>query len=400
MYELDVKSQINNTPWEKTRMSRCRYLMEMIKKGFHINLIIYEKPDSSTFRYRAYNIYQAMQNSDEWKVVYFYGDELSAIEKFLAHVHILTIARVRWNNELQNFIDKAKEFHVPVLFDVDDLVYDVKYFSLVTNSISVDFRNNPDFFYDFWFAQIGRIDLTARQADGYIGTNPFLCETFHERFGKKEYVIPNFMNREQIQISDLCVKEKQQQQSKKPFSLGYFSGSPTHINDFKTIYMEIIQLLEEFDDMVLDVVGYMDFPKEMHHLIEKGRIRFTDPVDFVTLQKLVASVDVNLVPLVVNKFTNCKSELKFFEAAAVNTITCASATYTYSHAIEHGRTGFICKPTEWYSVIKDIYLGKYNTEEIVENAHKYVMKHYYGDEITNTIEGVYNTVMKELTNEC
>lgn len=398
MYEIKVNHQINNSPWEKSLMSRCRYLNEMIRKGYHINIIIYETPDSSTFRYRCYNIYQTMQQSEQWKVMYFYSKELSTVAKFFKYIDIVTIARVRWTNELQIFIDEAKQYGIPILFDVDDLVYDVEYFPLVTNTISVDFRNNPEFFYDFWFAQIGRIDLTARQADGYVGTNSFLCNTFHDRFGKAEYVIPNFLNTEQVQISELCVKEKKKQTGKKPFSLGYFSGSPTHINDFKTIYMEIIQLLQEYDDIVLDVVGYMEFPDEMKKLVDAGRVRFTNPVDFVTLQELVASVDVNLVPLVVNKFTNCKSELKFFEAAIVNTITCAADTYTYAHAITNGVNGFICKPTEWYSTIKKIYLGEYNTSAIIKNAHDYALETYYGRTIVNTIEDVYNTVIKELAN--
>ena len=34
-----------------------------------------------------------------------------------------------------------------------------------------------------------------------------------------------------------------------------------------------------------------------------------------------------------NKFTNCKSELKFFEAAIAETVTVASPTFNYKNAI-------------------------------------------------------------------
>jgi len=204
------------------------------------------------------------------------------------------------------------------------------------------------------------------------------------------------LNDEQVEISQLCVEKKKAQGARKPFSLGYFSGSPTHANDFKTIYKEIVELLEEFDDIVLDVVGYMEFPEEMKKFVEMGRVRFTNPVDFVRLQELVASVDVNLVPLVINKFTNCKSELKFFEAAIVNTITCAAYTYTYENAIEHGVNGFLCKPSEWYPTIKSIYLGEYDIDGINKRAKDYVLKNYYGEKIVKQIENVYSSAKKEL----
>ncbi len=59
----------------------------------------------------------------------------------------------------------------------------------------------------------------------------------------------------------------------------------------------------------------MEFPEEMQPFIEEGRITFAPFVDFVELQRLIAEVDVNIFPLVQNTFTNCKSQLKFFEAA-------------------------------------------------------------------------------------
>lgn len=394
MYDINLGRTWNTEPWMIPLEERCRLLRKAIDGGYLINMLIYEFPDTSTFRYRGYNIYQIMQESASWRVVYFFRHELTAIESFICHVQLVTISRVKWNHSLQLFIDKVKNSGVPVAFDVDDRIYDLNYLPLVTNTLAVDFQAEPEIAYDFWFAQISRIEMTARQADYYIGTNNFLCDTFRQRFGKTGYVIPNFLNKEQIEVSRMCAEKKAQQSGQKPFVIGYFSGTPSHINDFKTIYKELMNLLEEFPDIKLRVVGFMEFPADMKPFIDEGQVEFIPLVDFIKLQELTACVDVNIVPLVVNAFTNCKSELKFFEAAIVDTVTCAAKNYTYVNAISQGENGFLCGYTEWYTTIRDIYLGKYDIPKIVESAHRYAMEHYYGDTVIKQIENVYNTITK------
>ena len=73
--------------------------------------------------------------------------------------------------------------------------------------------------------------------------------------------------------------------------------------------------------------------------------------DYVNLQRLLGSVEINLMPLQCNTFTDCKSELKYFEAASVGTLSIASPSYTYSRAIRHGVNGYLAKAHEWADAI-------------------------------------------------
>ena len=63
----------------------------------------------------------------------------------------------------------------------------------------------------------------------------------------------------------------------------------------------------------------------------------------MNLQRLIAEVEINISPLQNNLFTNCKSELKYFEAAIAGTITVATPTYAFSRAIVDGENGFLAK---------------------------------------------------------
>ena len=53
------------------------------------------------------------------------------------------------------------------------------------------------------------------------------------------------------------------------------------------------------------------------------------------------------MPLQHNLFTNCKSELKYFEAAAIGTATIASPTFAFRHAIEDGVNGWLATAPYW-----------------------------------------------------
>lgn len=391
MYELQYQQDILREPWLISTEKRFQMLRNARKKEKKVALLIYEAPDTSTFRYRGYNVMRATEKSEQWLCMYFFLDqEFELILKLIKEVDIVTFIRVHWKHELDLILSNARSARKKVVFDVDDLIFDVDYVPLVTNTLNVHFGSARD--YEFWFGDIARIGFMASKADVFISTNKFLARMLESKFKKSCYLIQNSLNDEQLMVSHQCVMNKKCERSRSPFVIGYFSGTPSHVNDFKVIYREMMQLLYDFPDMRLDVVGFMEFPAQMQPLIADGRVTFTPLVDFVELQRLISQVDVNIVPLVRNTFTNCKSELKFFEAAIVNTVTVATPTYTYSSAITHGLNGFLCNPGEWYKTIRDIYEGCVNIEEIVKNANAFAVNHYYGENFIRQIESTYNSI--------
>ena len=392
MYKINIKITQNSEPWNKTIEERLQIILQAKKKGKKIALILYELADTSTFRYRAYNVLQRTIASEYWQSIYFFGNEIDQVLKLLPEVHLLIFARYRWTHDIDKLIHYSRCFNVKVLFDTDDLICDINYLNLVTNTLNVDLSSEVA--YDFWFACISRLSFTASKVDGFICTNSFLGEKLKERYNKEYCIIRNSINDEQKGISEKCLKIKNKLNSNKPFTIGYFSGTPSHINDFKVIYMEILQLLIDFSDINLLVVGFMEFPQEMQPFIDQGRIRYSPLVNFIELQRLVAEVDINIVPLVVNSFTNCKSELKFFESAIVNTLTVASPNFTYKKAIKDGYNGFLCNEGQWYQTIKSIYKKEIAANEIINNAREYSLNNYYGDTFLKEIENSYDTMME------
>ena len=97
------------------------------------------------------------------------------------------------------------------------------------------------------------------------------------------------------------------------------------------------------------VVGYIEAGATLSRF--GSRIKYQSFQDYVNLQRLISRVEYNLMPLQSNVFTNCKSELKYFEAAIVGTLSIASPSYTYACAIQDGKNGYVAQAHQWKSVI-------------------------------------------------
>ena len=210
--------------------------------------------------------------------------------------------------------------------------------------------NNPQV-WDDWYAYCSRMGATLKLCDGAITTNEFLAAKIRDFSGLPVAVVPNFMNREQLELSERVFAAKQDQQPGADglIHLGYFSGSPSHNRDFALIIPALEELLEEDLNLGLVVVGYIEAGPRLERFGKRvTRHHFQD---YVNLQKLVGSVEINLMPLQFNVFTNSKSELKYFEAAAVGTISVASPSLVYARTIRHGDNGYLAQCHQWTDVI-------------------------------------------------
>lgn len=373
-------------PWLVDLEIRKDIAKKSLKEGKKLALYFVEKPDSSTFRYRCYNTFEATKKSKKWQAVYFFKNEIDAVEELLPKASILIFGRQSGQEKLVDRLVKlAHKNGIKAGLDIDDLVFDLKNLDLFLDSIGEKINRA------YWLAYFASVQAMAKRMDFFITTNDFLTNKLKESFNKPCVVIRNSLNDEQVSASRAYLGRKKADN----FTIGYFSGSPTHAKDFAVAEPEIVKFLDKHKDAVLNVVGYMRFSKEAEKLVDAGRIKFLPMVDFRKLQRLMAEVDVNIAPLLINDFTNCKSELKFFEAGAVETVTIASPTYTFAKAINEPKNGFLAEPGEWLSKLEYLYNNPKEREKIAKEARKYALENYYGKKFLDEVESAYNKCMKE-----
>lgn len=385
------------SPWDIPIENRIKKIFNNTSTDKKNVVFLYERADTSTFRYRVYNLCAALEYSSKFAGTYFFADELEIVKKYISEIDILILSRYRWSLKLENLVNYAKEKNIAIIFDVDDMVYDTKYVSTIMSTLSVIDTEDR---YDYWFSYIGRLGKSLEMCDYVITTNSFLANSIYKDSRKRCFVIPNTYNYFQAKVSDNYFKQKENQKSEGKFVIGYFSGTPSHINDFLCVAPEILDFLDAYEDAVLRIVGFMDFPASMNEYIAKGKIEFYPLTDFIRLQKLIAEVDINIVPLVNNEFSSCKSELKFFEAGIVGTITCATPSYTYSKCIRNGKNGFLCNYGEWFDVFENIYKMRNSKKlkNIISKALEDSKRLYEYSNITDVMEENFERILKEKTN--
>lgn len=321
-------------PWVLSAESRFQRLM----RGKFRIAYFYERPDNSTFRYRIHNMIEVIEAKwPEASAEYFALADGAYLDKVADAADVVVICRARYSDGLNRFVRRAKRRGIPVIFDVDDLVFDTRYVHLIMHTLDQTGTSEQD--WDFWFAYIGRIGATLRLCDRAITTNAHLAERIADFAGIETAIIPNFMNASQLDYSRAVQAAKQQSGFMRDASLhiGYFSGSPTHAKDFALTETALAKILHRYPQTRVRMVGYLEPAGPL--LAYQDRIDREPFHDYVNLQRLIGATEINIAPLQDNLFTNCKSELKYFEAAIVGTATIASPTYTFLRAIRPGDNG-------------------------------------------------------------
>jgi glycosyltransferase involved in cell wall biosynthesis len=311
----------------------------------------HERPDSSSFRYRVYNMVQAITlGSRSLSASYFTEDDVDCFAALAEVADVIVLCRAPYTAQLETLVARAKRLGKRVLFDVDDLIFDVALLPLFLDTIGG--AAHPSSTLDHWFACASRLQATLSLCDGVLVTNDYLADCVRRIVNVPIRIIPNFINVQQVNLSRRIYARKWAAgfASAGGPTIGYFSGSPTHDRDFQLAAPAIRELMDELPELNLLAVGHLNLPAVLQDRAD--RIETRPLQDFLRLQNLIGSVEVNIIPLQNNAFTNAKSELKYFEAAAVGTITVASPTHVYQRAITDGVNGFLARSYEWKAKLR------------------------------------------------
>ena len=359
----EVPVVAHRDPWLMPLARRLR----MLAAGRRRVAYFYEQPDNSTFRYRVYNMAQVLNESPaEVSASYFFLEDLAELEQIADLADLLVICRTRYDYRIADLVTAFKARGKRVLYDTDDLVFNVEYAHLLMTTLDIEPRNWDQ--WNHWFAYTSRLGATLRLCDGAIATNEFLAQQVSSFAQVPCAIVPNFMNREQLEFSDKLFEAKRSSPLGQSglVHFGYFSGSPSHNLDYAMALPALETLLEEDPSLGVIVVGYIEPGPALARFGQ--RVQKLPFQDYVNLQRLIASVEYNLMPLQYNVFTNCKSELKYFEAAVVGTLSIASPTATYKAAIRHGENGYLAQAHQWLAVLRQALAERGKYAQLVAQA--------------------------------
>jgi glycosyltransferase involved in cell wall biosynthesis len=358
---------------------------------------VYELEDTSTFRYRVFNMVEALRARPELRVsaTWFTRAEFHTDQSFVDHADLVVLCRTRYDDAVARLAERARARGVKVVFDVDDLVFDPSYIHYIMNALG---QPNTEDRWDYWFSYIGRLKATLDLCDAGIATNTTLGGHLERVGGVPTGVLPNFLNRVQTEVSDRFVgmKRAHSYRRDRTITCAFLSGSPSHGRDLSTASAALASALRRHPGLRLLMVGFVDLD---HHLKPfRDRMDSLALLDYLNLQRVTASAEFCIVPLNINSFSVCKSELKFFESGIVECPIVASPIPSYVSAITDGRDGWLAGPHEWTdrieSVLELIQSGGDGFARVAEAAGATSRARYAWDEQAPAIARTLRTLVE------
>jgi len=285
-------------------------------------------------------------------------------------------------------IEYATRIGKIVVYDTDDLIYD---------------RQILESYYGNSTGQLSSKELKAvlNGADIYqqaikrcqfaLTTSLKLKESLGQIVGlEKVFILPNALDNH---IDKIISNSETVKQTGK-VTLFYGSGSKTHDEDFALIADVLARLFDQYEFLQLVVIGFLTLPEKL--VIYSHRITQIQFLEIDEYLHVLSHADINLAPLKSGLFADCKSEIKWLEAGALNIPTIASATDVYQNAITHGENGLIAKDSQqWYELLQQLITSQDFREKIGQAASITAQTLYSPKQTSQT----FSKILKQLRSQ-
>ena len=264
--------------------------------------------------------------------------------------------RVPATHQVLALIERTRPRGVPVLFDVDDLIFDPAIADEIP-ALSILPADEAD----LWMQGIKRYRTTMEACDGFIGSTTGLCVHAASVTGLPVHRFANGVGQVVGSLSD---DARRRPRTPGPPRVGYLSGTDTHDHDWTMIEPAVAAALDGHADAELWLVGLVRPSSSLDRFGDRvRRIGFTE---WTRLPKLLRDLDVNLAPLTPgSRFNEAKSAIKWLEAALAGTPTIASPTEPFREAIADGVNGvLVTTEQEWTDAIARLLIDVNERERL------------------------------------
>jgi glycosyltransferase involved in cell wall biosynthesis len=356
--------------------------------GHKAVLLVHEQPAAST-RYRCEHAGEQL----ELLGITFdiaQSDELQ-LARASEHYEFFVLHRVKWSRDVAALVKRAASLGKPVVFETDDLIIEPgasEHFAFLDNE--------GEHQREAWHTQLRLYREALLACDrAIVSTEPLRGHAL--RHCRKAEVAFNVVSREMVQAAAVAHRgTPSRDHGTSDVRIAYFSGTRTHSRDFLQAADAIVWALKTYPHVGFLLVGKLDLDDRFGAFGD--RVVTVPKRPWQELPELMSTVDINLAPLEPdNPFTECKSCVKFLEAALLGVPTVASPRPDFERVITHGRNGLLAEsPAEWQDAIRQLIESPHLRHELGQHAYDEVRRNHTTSAHARRFRGVMRSVGKDI----
>lgn len=296
-------------------------------------------------------------------------DEINNVS--LEEVTACLFIRTPLTPTVRTFIERLKSLGVVVLADFDDLIFRPELLYLFDG---INYLSNSE--RELFIERASQFQEMVKIADYIIVTTlPLANQAI--RFNKQVKIIKNYPL-EITRNASILTKNKKCNADK--FIIGYYSGTLTHQADFRQCASVLANLMKKYNEVELRIVGKMEMNEFAEFEAFGARVKKIPLMTYMAMLSDLQGCDLNIAPLERdNVFCECKSELKYFDAALMCIPTIASPTIPFKSAIRNGVNGYLADTEQdWTDCLEGILKNREVVNNVGLNARRYALS-FFGE---------------------
>jgi glycosyltransferase involved in cell wall biosynthesis len=328
-----------------------------------------------------YRLIKPLEYLKEWYDCRFYGSDIQKLaegkttdqfyHQFVKDHDIIYIKHLDNPQAIGALSFYCKMLAKPLIMDLDDNLWEVREDQPAYKSYKAEQQRS------FMAAAVTMADAI------FCSTVPLkeTCERYNKNVFNVEiptYVLPNCND-----IKDF----KESSGKSEEFLIGW-QGSTTHNADLKLVLPILDKLMQKYPQVYVQLLGGIE-ESSLKELFKDWSSTSLDRLSVLGgtdswkgYPELLAQQKWNLgiAPLVDEPFNRSKSHIKWMEYATQMIPCIASDVYPYNTpiqltgTIEHGKTGWLCKPDEWEKTLVNLIENPQVLPMVGQAAHDKVLE--------------------------
>ncbi len=376
----DISSQTSAGYWQFKKMADIYPFHEQLKETEDVSshildkkivCIIAELSLAQCTKYRVSQIKQIYEDNGYKVQVTGWNDFWRSME-VIQQSAIAIFYRVPMSDEFKAYLVEIERLKLKSYYDIDDPIFNVELIEANKNLIYLEEAVVSNLIEDAYKYRQAMMNMRH-----FIVSTSGMKKVITSQFGikKKRVVVRiNAVDENTLRLSKSCINNKKGGKA-CTVRIIYATPSLAHSADFTACSRAVVKILEKYQGRVkLVLMGDVELPLLLKKY--KKNIVHEKSGSYEKFMQILGGCDINIVPLLDDKFNATKSNIKFLDAAILKVPSICSPVGDYD-ILQDGKACFLANnEQQWIEKLSILIEDKKTRIKMGKDAYRLCQQQY------------------------